>query len=113
MSSSLEAQLHGGALTVYNANVAADDDATVAADAGLRLLGVSISESAGTPAVCEGKVVNGATGTAAGKVVTFSLAASTSITQWFGPGGIACPLGISIDREAGTFDIAVHYIIVT
>lgn len=110
---SIHDQVLGGALSVTNAAVAADDNATVAANAGLRLLGFSAAESAGTPAVAEAKIVNGATGAAAGKVVDIGLVASDSKQAWFGPGGIACPLGISIDHVAGTLDITVHYIIVT
>jgi hypothetical protein len=110
---SIHTAVLGAASYVTAQAVVADNDATIAANTGLRLIGFSVAESAGTPAVCEGKVVNGATGAAAGKVVNFSLAASGSIGTWFGPEGIACPLGISIDRVAGTFDITVFYKVIS
>jgi hypothetical protein len=92
-----------------NASVAADVDAAVAASAGLRLMGFSATESHATAAVTTFKIVNGATGAAAGKVIHVELAANTSETKWFGPNGIACPLGISIDWVAGLVDVTLHY----
>lgn len=91
--------------------IAADDDATIAATTGLRLVGYSVKETAGTPAVAEGFIVNGATGAAAGKVACIGLAASTSHTVDLGA-GIACPLGLSIDHISGTFDVVLYTIVV-
>jgi hypothetical protein len=92
-----------------NAGITADVDAVVAANAGLRLMGWSARESAGSPAVAAAKIVNGATGAAAGKVANIGLAASTSRGEWYGPEGIPCPLGLSIDHIAGTLDIILYY----
>lgn len=95
--------------TDINAAVTADVDAAVAAATGLILMGWSVRESAGTPAIANGKLVNGATGSAAGKVGEIGLVASDSKTVWLGPNGIPCPLGISIDHLAGQFDIVLFY----
>ena len=92
-----------------NAAVTADVDAAVAAATGLRLMGFSARESDGTPAVATAKIVNGATGSAAGKIVEIGLIASDSKTAWFGPHGIPAPLGLSIDHIAGTLDVILYY----
>ncbi len=99
--------------TVYfDDAVAADVDAAVGANANLRLVGFAARESAAAPAIASCYVVNGATGAAAGKVVPIALAASGMASQWFGPEGIPCPLGLSIDWEAGEIDISLYYKIV-
>ena len=100
------------ALVELNATVGADVDAAVAADANLRLIGYSIAESAGTPAIASCAIVNGATGAAAGKVAYISLEAGCSQTVWMGPQGVTCPLGLSIDWIAGELDIVLYYTIV-
>ena len=98
------------ALTELNLAIGADVDAAVAAVAGLRLLGYSVRESHGTAAIATLSIVNGATGAAAGKIVFIELAANKSETVWFGPQGIACPLGLSVDWVAGLADLTLHYI---
>lgn len=95
--------------TDINAAVTADVDAAVAAAVGLRLMGFSVRESAGSPAVAAAKIVNGATGAAVGKVAEIGLVASAGQQAWFGPHGIPCPLGISIDWIAGALDIILYY----
>ena len=92
-----------------NAAVAADVDAAVAAVAGLRLMGWSARESDGTPAVATLSIVNGATGSATGKLVTVELAANESAGEWYGPDGLASPLGISIDHITGTVDVFIYH----
>lgn len=92
-----------------NAAVTANVDAAVAADVNLRLVGFVARESAGTPAIASGYLVNGATGATATKIVPIALASSGNQSVWFGPEGIASPLGISIDHEAGQFDICIYY----
>lgn len=94
-----------------NAAIAADVDAAVAAQAGLRLIGFATRESAATAAAATFIIVHGATaaGTA---VVPVELAANESAREWFGPDGIACPDGISIDWIAGTVDIHLFYKVV-
>ena len=109
---SIHTTVLAGATPVLTAAVTADDDATVVANDGLRLCGYSLVESNSSAAVFSGKIVNGATGAAAGEVVHFEGIALSSETVWFGDAGIACPLGISIDWLTGEFDITVYYKIV-
>ena len=85
--------------------VVADVDAAVAATPGLRLMGYSSKESAGTPAAATFKIVHGATGAGGTSLVHINHALSTSSTQWFGPDGIAVPNGLSIDLITGQIDV--------
>ncbi len=87
-----------------NAAVAADVEPAVAAAAGLRLVGFSCRESDGTPAVASFRIIHGATVGGGTAVFVVELAANESKTVWCWP-GIDCASGISIDREAGTFDL--------
>jgi hypothetical protein len=89
--------------------VTADVDAAVGANVALRLVGFVAREGAGAPALASGYIVNGPTGATATKIVPIALAASGMNSQWFGPEGIASPLGISIDWGVGDFDIAIYY----
>lgn len=95
-----------------NTAIAADVDAAVAAQAGLRLVGFAARESAGVAAVATFIIVHGATGAAGTAVVPVELAADGSTREWFGPDGIACPNGISIDWIAGTVDVHLFYKVV-
>lgn len=95
-----------------NAAVAADVDAAVAAQAGLRLVGFAARESAGVAAVATFSIVHGATGAGGTSVVPVELKADESTRDWFGPEGIACPNGISIDHVAGTVDVNLFYKVV-
>lgn len=98
------------ASTYYNAAVSADVDAAVAAGAGTRLMGFSCRETAGAVAVF--KIVNGATGAGANKVQVVALAANESTGDWFGPQGIACASGISVDWVSGALEITLNYVVV-
>lgn len=89
---------------------AADVEPAVAAAGGLRLMGWSIRESAGSEDVATVRIMNGATVTGGTAVANIELAASASETEWAWP-GIDCRNGISIDRIAGTFDICIYYAI--
>lgn len=102
--------LNKASSTDINTGITADVDAAVAASAGLRLIGFSARESAGTAAAATFQIVNGATGAAAGKVFTVELNGDESRSEWFGPNGIDCANGISIDWIAGTVDVYLHYI---
>jgi len=95
-----------------NALIVANVDAAVAAAAGLRLMGYSAKESAAVPAAATAVIVHGATGAGGTSVVNLNLALSTSETQWFGPDGIACPNGLSIDWLTGRLDINLFYKVV-
>lgn len=88
--------------------ITADVNAAVAAAAGLRLMGVSVRESAVTPAVATVIIVHGATA-AATAFLPIELAANGSLSLWYGPGGIAVPNGLSIDVVAGTLDVHLFY----
>lgn len=94
-----------------NAGVTADVDAAVAAASGLRLVGFTVRESDGTPAVATGQVVNGATVAGGTAIATFELAANESKTYWMWP-GIDAASGITVDHIGGTFDIELYYITV-
>lgn len=98
------------ALADVNAAVVADVDAAVAASAGLRLLGAAWRESAGSPAVASFDIVHGATGAGGTMLVPVELAASGSASAWFGPNGVACPNGLSINWIAGAVDIVLFYV---
>ncbi len=92
-----------------NAAVGADIDAAVAAATGLILMGYTARESDGTPATASARIVNGATGAAAGKIAEIGLVANDSKAVWFGPHGIPCPLGLSIDWIDGTLDVILYH----
>jgi len=96
-----------------NAAVTANVDAAVAAQAGLRLMGFSAKESAGIPAAATFTLVHGATVGGGTNVAYQNLALSGSNTEWFGPDGIACPDGISIDWLTGQVDVCIFYKVVT
>lgn len=100
----------GNAVSVdVNAALVADVDAAVAAATGLVLMGYSCKESAGAAAAATFRVMHGATVAGGTEVVTQELAANGSDKTWFGPDGIACPNGISIDWIAGTVDVNLYY----
>lgn len=92
-----------------NTGVSVDVDAAVAASAGLRLMGAAWRESAGVAAAAAFSIIHGAddSGTV---ILPVELAANGSGNIMFGPGGIACPNGISIDVTAGTVDVILYYI---
>lgn len=95
-----------------NSAVNADVDAAVAAVAGLRLVGFAARESAGTAAVATFIIVHGATGAGGTAVVPVELKADESTREWFGPDGIACPNGISVDWIVGTVDVHLFFKVV-
>lgn len=98
-----------GALVDVNSAIVADVDAAVAAATGLRLMGFAAKESAGVPAAASATIVRGATGAGGTAVYPIKLALSTSMSAWFGPAGIDCATGISIDWIAGQLDCHLYY----
>lgn len=78
----------------------------VAATANLRLIGFSCRENAGSPAAAEFILRHGTADTAPA-IAFVKLAASGSVTQWLGFGGIGCPNGIFVDRVSGTTHISL------
>lgn len=83
------------------------DVAAVAAATNLRLLGFSFRESAVTAAVATIIIRNGNDATDP-IVAEIELAANASVTQWFGPNGIASAGGVFVDRVAGETEGAVY-----
>jgi hypothetical protein len=97
---------------IYNVTVtacAADtaDIAAVAAAANLRLMGFTVRESAGTPAVATLAIRHGTVATDT-IIAPVSLIASDTKTAWFGPQGIPCASGIYVDRIAGNTTITLY-----
>lgn len=81
------------------------DEAGVAANTNLRLMGYSIKETAAGVATLS--LLNGAS-SAGTAVVHLNLAAAGSDTKWFGPQGIPCPLGVWIERLTGTTAVILY-----
>lgn len=80
----------------------------IPAQTGLRLMGVSISEAAGTPAAASVQLNHG-TSSAGGEIETISLSAGQSIQQWYGPDGIDVNLGVFANRLSGTTRLVLFY----
>lgn len=95
-----------------NDGITADVDAAVAAVAGLRLMGFACRESAATAAAATFRIMHGATVAGGTVLVPVELAANESTRDWFGPEGIACASGLSIDVIAGTVDVELFYKVV-
>ena len=75
----------------------------------LRLIGFSITETTGVPAVSSVSIQEG-TGTDLTKeICAISLAASESRTIWLGENGVPCPGGIWVNRTSGTTRVTIHY----
>ena len=78
------------------------DEAGVAAAHGLRLMGLSVRETAG--AVATLNIEHGAA--ASSPIVdAINLAAAGSITHWFGPQGLPCSSGVYVERLTGTTQV--------
>lgn len=97
-----------GALSDVNMAVAADVGPAIEGSPTLRLMGYVARESAAVAGAASADIVHGAT--AAGDLVyAISLAADGVSELWFGPVGIACPNGVSINHLLGTLDIVLFY----
>jgi hypothetical protein len=70
-------------------------------------MGYSVREGAGSTA--QFSIVNGVTGNATPKVVFVALAANAVDGKWYGPDGIVCPLGLSVDVTAGDVDLVIYH----
>lgn len=101
--------INAAASVDVNDAIIADVDAAVAAVAGLRLIGFACRESAATAAAATFRIVHGATAVAGTTLVPVELAANESTREWYGPDGIACAGGLSIDHIAGTVDVELFY----
>lgn len=91
--------------TTTNIAAASGDEAGVAATANMRLMGFSIKETAGAVATLSLHNGTSASGTALAYV---NFAAAGSTTQWFGPQGIPCPLGVWIERLTGSTAVILY-----
>ena len=79
----------------------------VAAASGLRLMGYSVRESAGSPDVATLNLRHGSADTDP-IVALINLAASGSDSQWFGPQGLPVEGGVFVDRLTGNSTITLH-----
>jgi hypothetical protein len=69
-------------------------------------MGLSVRESAGTPAVATLNVCHG-TSSSGDVLCPISLIASDTKFAWFGPQGIPCASGLHIHRVSGNSTITV------
>jgi hypothetical protein len=84
---------------------AANRDAVFPAQNNLRFFGYSFRESGGVAA--QFRIRNGSA--AAGVIVrNIVLAANQEQHEWFGPNGILCENGISVERVAGACDQSIQ-----
>lgn len=83
------------------------DVAAVDAAPGLRLLGFSVIESAGSPAAASINIHNGEDNTGP-KVAVVKLAASENKNVWFGEPGVRCEDGIFVDRSGESTIVLYH-----
>lgn len=81
---------------------ASGDEAGIAATAGLRLMGVSVRETAAGVATLN---IEHGTANSSPIMVAFNLAAAGSDMQWFGPQGLPCAGGIWIERLTGSTQV--------
>lgn len=79
----------------------ADVEPAIAAGPRRRLLGWSIRESAGSPAVATVSIVLGEAVSGGTPIGHVELAANGSETKWFGPQGIDVRDGVSLDIAGG------------
>lgn len=87
-----------------------DVDAIVAATVGLRVVGYSARESAGTADVATFNIINGATGATGTEVAMVELAANESVREWLWP-GVDCRNGLSLEIVSGTASVCIYYAI--
>lgn len=78
------------------------------AGADLRLMGISVAESAGTPATAEVNLYHGTSATAPA-LMLFNLAANESVREWFGSDGICCPGGVFVNRVSGSSWLVLYW----
>lgn len=78
------------------------DEAGKAAATGLRLMGLSIRETAAGAATLN---IEHGTANSSPVLDAINLAASASVTHWFGPQGLPCDDGIWIERLTGSTQV--------
>lgn len=89
------------------ASVTGDQAAAVTAATGLRLFGYSVMEDAAAPAGAALRIMHGATVGGGVQVEVISLTAGESTADYWGPDGVDCPNGISIDWISGSFKLSL------
>lgn len=97
-----------GATPTASLAITEDKDAVVAAATGLRLVGLSWGEAAGSPGAAKVLIKHGATAAAGTLVVPIDMSSDESGIAWFGPRGIAVPNGVSIEFVSGTSDVVLY-----
>ena len=79
----------------------------VAAASGLRLMGYSARESAGSAAAADFNLRHG-DGNGDPLLVVGELAANGSDVRWLGPQGLACPDGVWVERVSGSSEFVLY-----
>jgi hypothetical protein len=91
-----------GNYTYTTVTAGTGDEAGLAAAAGLRLMGLSVRETAGAVATLN---VEHGTANSSPIMDAINLAAAGTVTHWFGPQGLPCAGGIWIERLTGTTQV--------
>lgn len=94
---------------ITRTNLAANttDVAAVAATANLRLLGFSITETAGSTATLS--IQEGTSNDTTKEMFGVALSANGTFSLWLGEHGVPCPAGIWVERVTGTTRLTVFY----
>lgn len=103
-------QKHYKAATAIADAADTGDEAIVAAQAGLRLLGWSVRETAAAVATLD--IENGESA-GSPDLAVINLAASESKDRWYGERGIAADGGIFVNRLTGTTLVIIYYVVET
>lgn len=90
-----------------NLPAATTDIAAVAATPNLRLLGFSITETAGAAATLS--IQESAANDITKEMFGVSLSANGIFSLWLGEHGVPCPAGIWIERVTGTTRLTIFY----
>jgi hypothetical protein len=91
-----------GNYTYTTIAAATGDEAGKAAAHGLRLMGLSIRETAGAVATLN---IEHGTANSSPILAAVNLAAAGSIMYWFGPQGLPCEAGVWVERLTGTTQV--------
>src|SRR5687768_14342718 len=97
----------GTAVTATPIATGTADAAGVAALANQRLMGFTVRETGGTPAIASLNLRHG-TSVAGAIIAMAAVGASGQQTVWFGPNGIPAASGVFVDRVAGDTDLVLY-----
>ena len=95
--------MHGN-YTYTTIAAASGDEAGIAATGRLRLMGVSVRETAAGVATLN---IEHGIANSSPIMLPINLAAAGSLTLWFGPQGLPCAGGIWIERLTGTTQVVL------